>query len=48
VERAGGKATNGTTRILDIEPKELHERCALFIGSMTMMEELETYIGQIN
>lgn len=48
VERAGGKATNGTTRILDIEPKELHERCALFIGSMTMMEELETYIGQSN
>ncbi|HKG67645.1 MAG TPA: class 1 fructose-bisphosphatase [Segetibacter sp.] len=48
VERAGGKATNGTKRILDIEPKELHERSALFIGSMTMMEELETYIGQIN
>lgn len=44
VERAGGKATNGTKRILEIEPKELHERSALFIGSMRMMEELESYI----
>lgn len=44
VERAGGKAINGTKRILDIEPKELHERSGLFIGSMRMMEELETYI----
>jgi len=33
VEQAGGKATNGTERILDITPKVLHDRTPLFIGS---------------
>jgi len=37
---AGGKATNGTQRTLDIQPTELHQRSPLFIGSMKMMEEL--------
>ena len=48
IEKAGGKATNGSQRILDVKPTELHQRSPLFIGSMQMMEELETYIGQIN
>ena len=38
---AGGKATNGIQRILDIQPTELHQRTPLFIGSKNMMEELE-------
>ncbi|MEZ4808263.1 MAG: class 1 fructose-bisphosphatase [Flavobacteriales bacterium] len=38
VEQAGGKATDGTTRILDISPKELHQRCPLFIGSSNMVD----------
>ena len=42
VEVAGGKATNGQQRILDVKPTELHQRSALFIGSKGMMEELET------
>ncbi len=33
VEEAGGMATDGKRRILDIEPQELHERVPLFIGS---------------
>jgi fructose-1,6-bisphosphatase I len=33
VEEAGGLATDGKKRILDIEPQELHERTPLFIGS---------------
>jgi fructose-1,6-bisphosphatase I len=33
VENAGGAATNGKTRILDIKPQSLHERVPLFIGS---------------
>lgn len=41
LEVAGGKATNGKQRILDIVPTELHQRSALFIGSKGMMEELE-------
>lgn len=40
VEKAGGKATNGLQRILDIKPTELHQRSSLFIGSMKMMEEM--------
>ncbi len=44
MEVAGGKATNGTQRILDIQPTELHQRSALFIGSKMMMEELESQL----
>ena len=44
VEVAGGKATNGQQRILDVKPTELHQRSPLFIGSGAMMEELESYI----
>jgi fructose-1,6-bisphosphatase I len=32
-EAAGGKATNGTDRILDIQPTELHQRTPLVLGS---------------
>ena len=45
VEVAGGKATNGLQRILDVKPTELHQRSPLFIGSCKMMEELESYMG---
>jgi len=41
-EVAGGKATDGKQRILDIKPTELHQRSPLFIGSKGMMEELES------
>ncbi len=44
VEVAGGRATNGTQRILDVHPESLHQRTALFIGSKNMMDELETFI----
>jgi len=43
IEVAGGKATNGKERILDVVPVELHERSPLFIGSKGMMEELESF-----
>jgi fructose-1,6-bisphosphatase I len=33
VEQAGGRASNGTTNILDIEPEDLHQRVPLVIGS---------------
>jgi fructose-1,6-bisphosphatase I len=44
VEMAGGKATNGVQRILDVQPDELHQRSPFFVGSREMMEELETYL----
>ncbi|MEP6748725.1 MAG: class 1 fructose-bisphosphatase [Bacteroidota bacterium] len=45
-EVAGGKATDGKTRILDILPTELHQRSPLFIGSKDMMDELEGYMNE--
>ena len=44
VEVAGGRATNGRQPILDVQPTELHQRSALFIGSKNMMAELETHL----
>ena len=39
VEQAGGMATDGAARILDLKPTELHQRCPLYIGSRAMVEE---------
>lgn len=46
VEVAGGKATDGSMPILEIQPKELHQRTPLFIGSTGMMHDLEKCIQQ--
>lgn len=37
-EQAGGLATDGSRRILDIEPQELHQRVPFFVGSKNMVE----------
>ena len=47
VEVAGGRATDGTKRILDIKPTELHQRTPLFIGSQKMMDELEQFTNKV-
>jgi fructose-1,6-bisphosphatase I len=44
IEIAGGKATDGRQRILDIQPGSIHQRTPFFCGSMVMMKELEDYI----
>jgi fructose-1,6-bisphosphatase I len=38
IEQAGGLAVDGTRRILDIEPEELHQRVPLFVGSKKDVE----------
>jgi fructose-1,6-bisphosphatase I len=43
-EQAGGMATNGNQRILDIELKELHQRTAFFVGSKKMVEKAQSFI----
>lgn len=40
VEQAGGKATDGTRRILDILPDSIHYTTPLYIGSVDMVDEL--------
>ena len=41
-EQAGGSATNGKDRILDVEVKELHQRTAFYVGSKNMVEKAES------
>ena len=45
-EQAGGLASDGFQRILDIQPKELHERVPFFCGSKHMVEKLEEFMGK--
>lgn len=40
-EQAGGMASDGFQRILDMKPKDIHQRCPLFIGSKNMVEKVE-------
>jgi fructose-1,6-bisphosphatase I len=41
IEQAGGKATNGYQRVLELEVTELHQRSAIFIGSENMVNKAE-------
>ena len=43
-ERAGGKASDGFNRILDIKPTELHQRVPFFCGNKDMVETLESFM----
>ncbi len=44
VEQAGGSASTGTNRIMEIEPKTLHQRVPLIIGSKRDVETAEAFI----
>ncbi|MGE5424774.1 MAG: class 1 fructose-bisphosphatase, partial [Syntrophothermus sp.] len=46
VEQAGGKASDGFNRILDIQPTALHERSPLFAGPVNMVEKAEEFMKQ--
>ncbi len=46
VEAAGGVATDGCTRILDLDPKELHERTPIYIGSKNLVEKALEFCGE--
>lgn len=41
IEQAGGKASNGHVRILDIQPESLHQRTPVFIGNKAMVDQVE-------
>lgn len=44
IEQAGGKATNGFQRILELPVTDLHQRSAIFIGSADMVSQAESFI----
>lgn len=43
-EQAGGKASDGSRRIMDISPEELHQRVPFFCGSKNMVEKAEEFM----
>lgn len=43
-EQAGGKASDGKNRIMDLKPTELHERVPFFVGSTNMVNKLEQFM----
>jgi len=44
VEQAGGAASDGHMRILDIEPEKLHQRTPLYIGCQRMVDTAEQFL----
>jgi fructose-1,6-bisphosphatase I len=46
VEQAGGIATTGTQRILDIKPTELHQRVPVIMGSKNMVNKVLEFTQQ--
>ena len=46
VEQAGGAATNGRQRILDLQPSKLHERVSVILGSKNEVERVTAYHGE--
>ena len=47
IEQAGGAATNGNQRILDIEPGKLHERVSVILGSKNEVEKVTSYHSSV-
>jgi len=47
VEQAGGAATNGKERILDVQPTQLHQRVSVILGSKNEVERVTSYHGGI-
>jgi fructose-1,6-bisphosphatase I len=43
VEQAGGAATDGEQRIMDLMPSKLHQRVAVVLGSKNEVERVTSY-----
>ncbi|MGF1700702.1 class 1 fructose-bisphosphatase [Photobacterium makurazakiensis] len=46
MEQAGGIASDGANRIMDIKPTELHQRVPFFVGSTNMVHKVEAFIKE--
>jgi fructose-1,6-bisphosphatase I len=47
IEQAGGAATNGKTRILDLQPSQLHERVSVMLGSKNEVDRVTSYHAKV-
>ncbi|TAJ14270.1 class 1 fructose-bisphosphatase [Marinilabiliaceae bacterium JC017] len=43
-EQAGGKATNGLIRTMEIKPESLHQRTPFYTGSKNMVDKVEEFL----
>ena len=43
VEQAGGAATDGRSRLMDVKPEKLHQRVPVFLGSKNEVERVTRY-----
>jgi len=48
IEQAGGRASTGTQRLLEVEPRGLHDRAGFIFGSKNEVERLEWYHRDFN
>jgi len=48
IEQAGGRASDGYKRTLELEVKELHQRSPIFIGSENMVKKAEEFIASFS
>jgi fructose-1,6-bisphosphatase I len=44
-EQAGGAASTGTGRIMEVIPEKLHQRIPLYIGSLDMVRNAESFLA---
>lgn len=47
-EQAGGKASDGYRRIMDLQPTSLHQRTPFFVGSQEMVDMVEDYMTRLS
>jgi fructose-1,6-bisphosphatase I len=45
-EQAGGYASDGDSSVLDVKPRDLHQRTPLFIGNRDLVEKAEEFIAK--
>jgi fructose-1,6-bisphosphatase I/sedoheptulose-1,7-bisphosphatase len=48
IEQAGGRASTGTQRVLEVEPRGLHERAGFIFGAKNEVERIEAYHRDFN
>jgi fructose-1,6-bisphosphatase I len=44
IEQAGGKASNGIERVMDVQPTDIHQRMPIIIGSSAMVDEVISFL----
>jgi fructose-1,6-bisphosphatase I / sedoheptulose-1,7-bisphosphatase len=48
IEQAGGRATTGRLRLLDVQPETLHQRIPVILGSRSEVERIERYHAEFD